>query len=187
MDRSAPACVRCGKPVLANRQQYVLFEQRHWLCFHLDFEHQGDPDEPCSDPGCPWFHLDVFKAELRRRGADPDAVVAAAVQSRYAEAHRPTKATTQRMAAPRFEVEQILPFQGEVYIIARLREPAGFRLEPGCTLGGVTIRPWLTQPRALGISGEPRLDVYAFVLADAADAARLSEGTEVELSEPSAV
>lgn len=27
---------------------------RHWVCFHLNFEHEGDPDEPCQDPDCFW-------------------------------------------------------------------------------------------------------------------------------------
>jgi len=25
----------------------------HWVCFHFEFEHQGDPDAPCRDPSCP--------------------------------------------------------------------------------------------------------------------------------------
>jgi hypothetical protein len=27
-------------------------EQMHSLCFHLEFEHHGDPDESCWDPSC---------------------------------------------------------------------------------------------------------------------------------------
>jgi hypothetical protein len=32
---------------------YDVFERMHWVCFHFEFEHQGDPDAPCRDPGCP--------------------------------------------------------------------------------------------------------------------------------------
>ncbi len=38
-------CKRCGKPVEVFAADYDLFEQMHWLCFHLEFEHEGDPDE----------------------------------------------------------------------------------------------------------------------------------------------
>lgn len=83
MTSSTLSCVRCGQPVLANRAHFELFERRHWLCFHLDFEHSGDPDQPCTDPSCPWWRIGVLEAELRRLGADPDAVLRAAVKGRH--------------------------------------------------------------------------------------------------------
>ncbi|WP_457325854.1 hypothetical protein, partial [Roseateles sp. P5_E11] len=43
-------CARCNLPVEKNAESYEVFERMHWLCFHLEFEHQGDPDEPCGDP-----------------------------------------------------------------------------------------------------------------------------------------
>lgn len=50
-----PICIRCNEPVVVNKESYELFEEMHWLCFHLEFEHIGfDPDEPCEDPSCPW-------------------------------------------------------------------------------------------------------------------------------------
>jgi hypothetical protein len=36
-----------------NRSNYETFEKMHWLCFHLEFEHDGDPDIACADPSCP--------------------------------------------------------------------------------------------------------------------------------------
>lgn len=69
-------CVRCHKPVEKHRADYELFEKRHWLCFHLEFEHDGDPDLPCSDPSCPQWHLQVYRDKLRSLGVDPDALVA---------------------------------------------------------------------------------------------------------------
>ena len=54
----ALSCVRCGGPVVVSRADDERFERRHWLCFHLEFEHEDDdPDEPCSDPSCPWKRL----------------------------------------------------------------------------------------------------------------------------------
>jgi len=50
----APICVRCDRPVVANRESYEVFERMHWVCFHFEFEHDGtDPDVPCGDWGCP--------------------------------------------------------------------------------------------------------------------------------------
>jgi hypothetical protein len=54
-------CVRCGRPVIVNRELYAtVFERMHWLCFHLEYEHPGDPDEACADPSC----------HIRRRESD---------------------------------------------------------------------------------------------------------------------
>ena len=46
-------CARCGRPVRVNRDSYQLFERMHYVCFHYEFEHDGDPDEPCDAGGCP--------------------------------------------------------------------------------------------------------------------------------------
>src|SRR5688500_18826031 len=48
-----PNCARCGRPVIANEAHYELFERMHWVCFHFEFEHEGDPDVPCGDLACP--------------------------------------------------------------------------------------------------------------------------------------
>jgi hypothetical protein len=49
----APMCVRCGRPVVRNAPRYTVFERMHWVCFHYEFEHDGDPDVACMDPSCP--------------------------------------------------------------------------------------------------------------------------------------
>jgi hypothetical protein len=68
---------------MANRQLYNVFEQMHWLCFHLEFEHPGDPDLPCTDPSCIVWHLEVYRSKLRDMHLDPDAVLKEAVRRRY--------------------------------------------------------------------------------------------------------
>jgi len=40
--------------VVKQAEHYNTFERMHWVCFHLEFEHQADPDEVCSDPSCFW-------------------------------------------------------------------------------------------------------------------------------------
>ena len=76
-------CVRCGLPVKVHRDDYHTFEKMHWLCFHLEFEHEGDPDEPCQDPGCPQWHLKVYRERLQSLGCDPKQVIEDAIKQRW--------------------------------------------------------------------------------------------------------
>jgi len=75
MPEKSLLCVHCGRPVEVNQKYYEVFERMHWLCFHLVFEHPGDPDRACDDPSCPWAQIAIFKEKLRRLGVDPDEVV----------------------------------------------------------------------------------------------------------------
>lgn len=77
-------CARCGKAVEVNAGNYELFEKMHWLCFHLEFEHGGDPDKACEDPACPWWRMEVYCRELERLGAKPAEVLRDAVAKRWA-------------------------------------------------------------------------------------------------------
>ncbi|MGN8244199.1 hypothetical protein ACTHAM_001099 [Cellulomonas soli] len=56
----APACRRCGRPVILNREHYETFEGMHYVCFHFEFEHRRpDVDEDCGLRGCPAGELPV--------------------------------------------------------------------------------------------------------------------------------
>ena len=77
-------CVRCGKPVELTAQYYNVQEQMHWLCFHLEFEHEGDPDSPCGDPSCPWLHIQFFKEKLQALNINPEQVILDAFLKRLA-------------------------------------------------------------------------------------------------------
>ena len=73
---SPTVCVRCQKAVVINRDQFELFEKMHWLCFHLEYEHDADPDEPCADfASCPWRRIKFLKKEVVRLGGDPQPVI----------------------------------------------------------------------------------------------------------------
>ncbi len=54
---SDQTCMRCGKPVESSREDYEVFEQMHWDCFHYAYEHDLNGDIPesedCGQPGCP--------------------------------------------------------------------------------------------------------------------------------------
>lgn len=76
-------CRRCGQPVVVNASRYDVFEQMHWLCFHLEFEHQSDPDEECGDPSCPLWKIQVFRQALVAFGQDPDAIMGEAIKERW--------------------------------------------------------------------------------------------------------
>jgi len=78
-------CVRCQRPVTVNQQYYGVHERMHWLCFHLEFEHQTDPDEPCVDPSCPRRHIEIYKAKLKALGFDPDEVLYEGLLVRYGQ------------------------------------------------------------------------------------------------------
>jgi len=50
----ALTCRRCGRPVRVSAEQFNVFEQMHYSCFHYLFEHDPyDPDEECTAGGCP--------------------------------------------------------------------------------------------------------------------------------------
>ena len=85
MADDAPRCVRCGRPVLVNRESYDVFERMHFLCFHLEFEHgDHDPDQGCDVPGCPV--AETHANYLRDVGAElRDQALAA---RKYATANR---------------------------------------------------------------------------------------------------
>ncbi|MDQ3813293.1 MAG: hypothetical protein M3347_05015 [Armatimonadota bacterium] len=83
MNQEPPLCIRCHKPVIVHQDDYQLFERMHWLCFHLEFEHDGDPDEPCGDPSCPWWHIQVFRRKLEELAIDPDEVIGQAIKERW--------------------------------------------------------------------------------------------------------
>ena len=84
MTTQFPICIRCQKPVL-HADNYELFEKMHWLCFHLEYEHEADVDEPCNDPSCPWWQIQVLSRELKRLGNDPQKIIECAIHERFIE------------------------------------------------------------------------------------------------------
>ena len=65
-----PLCRRCGLPVEASAQDFDVFEQMHYVCFHYEFEHQGDPDVECSAGGCPSSGIRLPAKIVRTDGVD---------------------------------------------------------------------------------------------------------------------
>lgn len=69
------------------------------------------------------------------------------------------------------------------YVFARRLEDKGFCLTPKSRLGGISIQPIVSQPRALKKDGSIDLDVFAFVLTSATDLPKFLVGSEVLLEE----
>ena len=64
------ACRRCGQEVVANSAQYDVFEGMHYVCFHYEFEHAGDPDVECQAGGCPAAGTGLMSLPLRVDGTN---------------------------------------------------------------------------------------------------------------------
>ena len=77
---SSRKCRRCGRPVEIYAADYDTFAGMHWLCFHLEFEHQGDPDGPCQDIGCPWNLIKLYGDKLVELGLSPRKVIEAHIE-----------------------------------------------------------------------------------------------------------
>jgi hypothetical protein len=56
--------------VVASAADYNVFEQMHYVCFHYEFEHHGDPDVECQAGGCPAAGLSVPSPLTRVEGID---------------------------------------------------------------------------------------------------------------------
>jgi hypothetical protein len=78
----APVCVRCRQRITVDPAlSRDALEGMHWLCFHLEYEHDTDPDTRCSDyTGCPWWTIKYLEDRLRALGEDPDGVIEAGMR-----------------------------------------------------------------------------------------------------------
>lgn len=77
-------CKRCGREIIENATlARDVFEGMHWLCFHLEYEHNADPDVACGDPSCPWVQIADLRSSLEQRGVDPDAELGLAIERRW--------------------------------------------------------------------------------------------------------
>lgn len=80
----AVLCVRCQRLITVDPALSAdVFEGMHWLCFHLEYEHDTDPDTPCRDfTTCPWWKIKYLEDRLRELGVDPAEVISDAIRSR---------------------------------------------------------------------------------------------------------
>jgi len=83
----------------------------------------------------------------------------------------------------KFRIEHIFHQQRPVLLFARQLEAGEFAISERSRLGGVPIKPYLSQPRALTADGQPDMTVFTFVLATANDLPRLQTGQDAELEE----
>ena len=85
-----------------------------------------------------------------------------------------------------FEIENIfkLTNRNKIIVFARLLEPnlGEWRVTDKSKIGGVEIEPFLDMPRALDKNGNPRLDLFAFILKKTEDKDKFQTGRVVELT-----
>lgn len=86
------------------------------------------------------------------------------------------------MAGILFEVEQAARIDYHLpVVVARILEPQPFTLGESATLDGCRLVQVLEIPAAVRADGSPRLDLYAFALANAGELAYFTPGAVVEL------
>ena len=69
-------CKGCGSPVEDTKENYNMFEQMHWVCFHFAYEHSpNDPDTPCDSRHCPTWQLQILKDYLTSIGENPELII----------------------------------------------------------------------------------------------------------------
>lgn len=83
----------------------------------------------------------------------------------------------------RFCVEAVLHRPRAAYVLVRQIDAGDFTLPESPLLGGVPIRRWISQPRALKSDGSPDLSVFAFTFASSSGAGSLCVGDVVELTQ----
>jgi hypothetical protein len=86
------------------------------------------------------------------------------------------------VSAARFEVEQATMIARDLAVVlARLLSSAEFALTTESTLGGYPVAQCLEIPPGLRADGSPRLDLFAFALADPEDLVHFAVGQVVVL------
>jgi len=82
----------------------------------------------------------------------------------------------------KFRIEYISEYGPVVYLLARQLDKGNFSLSPSSKLGGVLIKPFLSQPRKLRDDGSLDQEVFVFVLAEKHERAKFFIGQIVEFS-----
>ena len=86
------------------------------------------------------------------------------------------------MSVARFAVEQAVMIAEDLpIVVARRLSASEFALGDDSTLGGYRVRQFLEVPPGLRADGSPRLDLFAFALADPEDLAHFTVGQVVLL------
>lgn len=77
-------CRKCGKEIVKYKTDAAqIFEGMHWLCFHFEYEHEGEPDEACSDFSCPNLKIEVYEKKMKASGIDPEKAIDEEIKRRW--------------------------------------------------------------------------------------------------------
>ena len=121
----AKRCRRCRREISSPTVDTDrVFEGMHVLCFHLEYEHTGDPDWPCADPGCFVLQRRLFADKLTELGIDTQTVLQDAVKTRQGQRKSPDEfrpTASMLFCAPRDRVPRC-------FIRETVLEPANERI-----------------------------------------------------------
>jgi hypothetical protein len=76
-------CRLCGRPLGTSRLDAEEASDTHWMCYHFAYEHDADPDQPCSDVTCPLRQNEIFRECLRQLGQDPEQLLLSFLDKTY--------------------------------------------------------------------------------------------------------
>jgi hypothetical protein len=77
-------CRKCRKEIVKFKNEAEeIFEGMHWLCFHFEYEHEGEPDEACADYSCPNLKIGIYEKKLKELGLEPQKEIEMEIKRRW--------------------------------------------------------------------------------------------------------
>ena len=73
-------------------------------------------------------------------------------------------------------VDAVVNAGADVHVVFTVTHKGNWAVTEESTLGGILIKPWLSQPRALDDEGKPRYDVFNVILAEKVDSDGIKAG-----------
>ncbi|MGK0189986.1 MAG: hypothetical protein ACI9R3_005805 [Verrucomicrobiales bacterium] len=74
------------------------------------------------------------------------------------------------------KIEAVVDTGDEIHIVAVISETHNWTITDESTIGGKQIQSWLSQPRALNSEGQPRHDIFNFMLVNETDKSAFRAG-----------
>lgn len=73
-------------------------------------------------------------------------------------------------------VDAVINAGDDVHIVFTVTHKGNWAVTEESTIGGIAIKPWLSQPRSLDDEGKPRYDVFNVILAEKIEADAIKTG-----------
>jgi len=73
-------------------------------------------------------------------------------------------------------VDAVIDAGDDVHIVFTVTHKGNWAVTEESTIGGIPIKPWLSQPRSLDDEGKPRYDVFNVILAEKVESHAIKTG-----------